>query len=46
MSTLEAALRGGAVVVLLLRIAVLIGNARSNQVSRYSALMLTSIATG
>jgi AraC-like DNA-binding protein len=44
MSTLEAALRGGAVVVLLLRIAVLIGNARSSQVSRYSALMLTSIA--
>jgi AraC-like DNA-binding protein len=44
MSTLEAALRGGAVVVLLLRIAVLIGNARSSQVSRYTALMLTSIA--
>ena len=44
MSTLEAALRGGAVVVLLLRIAVLARNARSSPVSRYSALMLTSIA--
>ncbi len=44
MSTLEAALRGGAVVVLLLRVAVLTGNARSSQVSRYSALLLTSIA--
>jgi AraC-like DNA-binding protein len=44
MSTLEAALRGGAVVVLLLRVAVLAGNARSSQVSRYSALLLTSIA--
>jgi AraC-like DNA-binding protein len=43
MSNLEAALRGGAVVVLLLRVAVLTGNARSSQVSRYSALLLTSI---
>jgi AraC-like DNA-binding protein len=44
MSTLEAALRGGAVVVLLLRVAVLAGSARSSQVSRTSALLLTSIA--
>jgi AraC-like DNA-binding protein len=44
MSTLEAALRGGAVVVLLLRVAVLTGTARSSQVSRYSALMLASFA--
>jgi AraC-like DNA-binding protein len=44
MSTLEAALRGGAVVVLLLRVAVLAGSARSSQVSRYSALLAASIA--
>jgi AraC-like DNA-binding protein len=44
MSTLEAALRGGAVVVLLLRVVVLAQNARSDQVSRYSALMLLGIA--
>ena len=44
MSTLEAALRGGAVVVLLLRIVVLARNARSSQASRYSALLLTGIA--
>jgi AraC-like DNA-binding protein len=44
MSTLEAALRGGAVVVLLLRIMTLARDARSNQVSRYSALLLTGIA--
>jgi AraC-like DNA-binding protein len=44
MSTLEAALRGGAVVVLLLRIVVLARNARCNQVSRYSALLLMGIA--
>jgi AraC-like DNA-binding protein len=44
MSTLEAALRGGAVVVLLLRVAVLTGNARTSQISRYSALLLASIA--
>src|SRR5689334_21235301 len=44
MSTLEAALRGGAVVVLLLRVVLLAKNARSDQVSRYSALMLLGIA--
>src|SRR5690348_14857523 len=44
MSTLEAALRGGAVMVLLLRIVVLARNARSNQASRYSALLLLGIA--
>lgn len=44
MSTLEAALRGGAVVILLLRVAVLARDARSNPVSRYSALLLASIA--
>ena len=44
MSTLEAALRGGAVVVLLLRVAVLAGGARSSQVSRTSALLLLGIA--
>jgi AraC-like DNA-binding protein len=44
MSTLEAALRGGAVVVLLLRIVVLARNARCDQASRYSALMLAGIA--
>jgi AraC-like DNA-binding protein len=44
MSTLEAALRGGAVVVLLLRVVVLAQNARSDQISRYSALMLMGIA--
>jgi AraC-like DNA-binding protein len=44
MSTLEAALRGGAVVMLLLRIVVLTRNARSDQVSRYSALLLLGIA--
>ena len=44
MSTLEAALRGGAVVVLLLRVAVLTGSARSSQVSRYLALLIASIA--
>jgi AraC-like DNA-binding protein len=44
MSTLEAALRGGAVVVLLLRVAILAQNARSNQVCRYSALFLLGIA--
>jgi AraC-like DNA-binding protein len=44
MTTLEAALRGGAVLVLLLRVAVLTGSARSSQVSRYSALLLASIA--
>ena len=44
MSTLEAALRGGAVVVLLLRVVVLAQDARNDQVSRYSALMLLGIA--
>jgi AraC-like DNA-binding protein len=44
MSTLEAALRGGAVVVLLFRVAVLAGNAQASQISRYSALLLASIA--
>jgi AraC-like DNA-binding protein len=44
MSTLEAALRGGAVVLLLLRIVRLAQNARSDQISRYSALMLMGIA--
>ncbi|UPK33780.1 hypothetical protein IVB18_37210 [Bradyrhizobium sp. 186] len=44
MSTLEAALRGGAVVLLLLRIVRLAQNARSDQLSRYSALMLMGIA--
>ena len=44
MSTLEAALRGGAVVVLLLRVAVLLRDARHSQVSRCSALLLASIA--
>jgi AraC-like DNA-binding protein len=44
MSILEAALRGGAVVLLLLRVAVLLRSARSSRVSRYSALLLASIA--
>jgi AraC-like DNA-binding protein len=44
MSTLEAALRGGAVVLLLLRVAVLLRSARGSRVSRYSALLLASIA--
>src|SRR3954447_18386781 len=44
MSILEAALRGGAVVLLLLRVAVLLKTARSSRVSRYSALLLVSIA--
>ena len=44
MSTLEAALRGGAVVVLLLRVAVLVRSARNSPINRYSALMLTGIA--
>lgn len=44
MSTLEAALRGGAVVVLLLRIVMLARDARSSQASRYSALLLLGIA--
>jgi AraC-like DNA-binding protein len=44
MSTLEAALRGGAVVLLLLRIVMLAQNARSDQLSRYSALFLLGVA--
>jgi AraC-like DNA-binding protein len=44
MSTLEAALRGGAVVLLLFRIVTLARDARHNQVSRYSALLLAGIA--
>jgi AraC-like DNA-binding protein len=44
MSTLEAALRGGAVVMLLLRVVTHAQNARSDQVSRYSALLLMGIA--
>ncbi len=44
MSTLEAALRGGAVIVLLLRVVMHVRDARSNQVSRYSALFLLGVA--
>jgi AraC-like DNA-binding protein len=44
MSTLEAALRGGAVVILLFRAAVLIREVQINMVSRYSALLCVSIA--
>jgi AraC-like DNA-binding protein len=44
MSTLEAALRGGAVVILLFRVALLARDARTGAVSRYSALLLASIA--
>lgn len=44
MTILEAALRGGAVMVLLLRVAVLLKSARSSRISRYSALLVVSIA--
>jgi AraC-like DNA-binding protein len=44
MSTLEAALRGGAIVLLLLRIVMLAQSARSNQASRYTALLLIGVA--
>lgn len=44
MSSLEAALRGGAIVLLLLRIVMLAQNARGNQVSRYTALLLIGVA--
>ena len=44
MSTLEAALRGGAVVILLLRVVVLARDARRDRASRYSALLAASIA--
>lgn len=44
MSTLEAALRGGAVVVLLLRVVVVARDAWRDPVSRYRALLAASIA--
>jgi AraC-like DNA-binding protein len=44
MSTLEAALRGGAVVILLFRVAVAARDARRNPASRYSALLNLTIA--
>jgi len=44
MSTLEAALRGGAVIVLLLRVVVHLRNARNDQISRWSALFLLGVA--
>jgi AraC-like DNA-binding protein len=44
MSPLEAALRGGAVVILLLRVVVLARDARRDPVSRYTALLSLSIA--
>jgi AraC-like DNA-binding protein len=44
MSTLEAALRGGAVVILLFRVAVAARDARRDPVSRYLALLAASIA--
>jgi AraC-like DNA-binding protein len=44
MSTLEAALRGGAVVILLLRVVVLARDARRDPASRYAALLWVSIA--
>jgi AraC-like DNA-binding protein len=44
MSTLEAALRGGAVVLLLLRVVAHAQNARRDRGSRYSALLLLGIA--
>ena len=44
MSTLEAALRGGAVVILLLRVAVASRDAWRDPVSRYLALLSASIA--
>ncbi len=44
MSTLEAALRGGAVVILLLRVVVLARDGRRDPVGRYSALLVASIA--
>lgn len=44
MSTLEAALRGGAVIVLLLRVVAHLQNARNDQVSRLSALFLLGVA--
>jgi AraC-like DNA-binding protein len=44
MSTLEAALRGGAVIVLLLRVVVHLRNVRNDQISRWSALFLLGVA--
>ena len=44
MSTLEAALRGGAVVILLFRVAVAARDARRNPVSRYTAFLALTIA--
>jgi AraC-like DNA-binding protein len=44
MSTLEAALRGGAVIVLLLRAVAHLQNARSNPASRWSALFVLGVA--
>jgi AraC-like DNA-binding protein len=44
MSTLEAALRGGAVAMLLFRIVMLTLTARSDRLSRYSAMLLMGIA--
>ena len=44
MSTLEAALRGGAVIVLLLRVVAHLQNARNDQVSRWSVLFLLGVA--
>jgi AraC-like DNA-binding protein len=44
MSTLEAALRGGAVVILLFRVAIAARDTRRNPISRYSALLNLSIA--
>ncbi|MGY3546803.1 AraC-like DNA-binding protein [Bradyrhizobium sp. USDA 4472] len=44
MSTLEAALRGGAVVILLFRVVVAARDARRNPISRYSAFLALTIA--
>ncbi|MBR0689753.1 helix-turn-helix transcriptional regulator [Bradyrhizobium manausense] len=44
MSTLEAALRGGAVVILLFRVAMAARDARRNPISRYVVLLNLSIA--
>ncbi|SFJ14150.1 AraC family transcriptional regulator [Bradyrhizobium sp. Gha] len=44
MSTLEAALRGGAVVILLFRVAVAARDVRRNPISRYSVFLNLSIA--
>ena len=44
MSTLEAALRGGAVVILLFRVAVAARDVRRNRISRYTAFLALTIA--